>query len=369
MGRTATRNKNLPAGMRARHRGDRTHYYLDTGAKPRKEIPLGNDYVLAVQKWAELTMSGRTVSQIVTFRVAAEFYFREVVPGKATRTQGDNHREIENLYKFFDDPPVILDDIEPFHVTQYLSWRVKMATAAAHEKNAQREKLGRDLVPVSDKEGHVRANREKALFSHIWNTARAHGLTNKPNPCSGVKGHKETGRDIYVEDDVYYAVLAVAESPLRDLLELAYLTGQRPADVRKMTRADERDGALLVKQNKGDKKVRFRIEGELATVMQRIKNRKSGSLMLINNEDGQPMTYAQMRGAFDRARDAAAAVHPLLEDRIRQYQVRDLRAKAGTDTEDGRGMEAAQAQLGHTTATMTAHYVRNRRGKLVPPTK
>jgi integrase len=355
--------------VRARHRGGRTHYYLDTGAKPRKEIPLGNDYVIAIQKWAELTMSGRTAAQTVTFRVAAEFYFREIVPHKAPRTQSDNLREIQNLYKFFDDPPVVMDDIEPHHVTQYLSWRIKAAIAAVNEKNEDRLRLGRKLTKVSANEGHVRANREKALFSHIWNTAREHGLTNKPNPCAGVKGHKETGRDIYVEDDVYIAVLAVAEPPLRDLLELAYLTGQRPADVRKMTRADERDGALLVKQNKGGKKVRFRIEGELAAVMQRMQARNANSLMLINNEHGQPMTYAQMRGAFDRARDAAVAAHPLLEARIREYQVRDLRAKAGTDTEDGKGMEAAQAQLGHTTVTMTAHYVRNRRGKLVPPTK
>lgn len=134
MGRKASRNTNLPPGMRARHRGDRVHYYLDTGAKPRKEIPLGKDYVVAVQKWAELTMSGKAVAQIVTFRVAAEFYFREVVPKKARRTQQDNEREIKFLYQFFDDPPVVLDDIEPYHITQYLSWRVKMATATAVER-------------------------------------------------------------------------------------------------------------------------------------------------------------------------------------------------------------------------------------------
>lgn len=369
MGRIATRNKNLPPGMRARHRGDRTHYYLDTGARPRKEIPLGNDYLLAVQKWAELTKSGRTTAQIVTFRVAAEYYFREVVPGKSLATRNDNDRELLNLYRFFDDPPVVLDDIEPYHVAQYLSWRVKTAVAAANAKNVKRAELGRPLVKVAVNEGHVRANREKALFSHIWNTARKFGLTNKANPCAGIDGHKESGRDVYVEDDVYLAVWNAAEAPLRDLLDLAYLTGQRPADVRKMTLADERDGALAVKQNKGGTKVRVAIEGDLAVLMARIKSRKSSSLMLINDEAGQPMTYNKMRGAFDRARDAAVAANPLLEKKIRQYQVRDLRAKAGTDKEEESGMEAAQAQLGHSSPTMTAKYVRHRRGKLVAPTK
>ena len=76
--------------MRARHRGDKTYYYLDTGAKPRKEIPLGRDYVLAIQKWAELTVSGDKAGALVTFRHVAERYQREVLPGKAPATRKDN---------------------------------------------------------------------------------------------------------------------------------------------------------------------------------------------------------------------------------------------------------------------------------------
>jgi integrase len=103
--------------------------------------------------------------------------------------------------------------------------------------------------------------------------------------------------------------------------------------------------------------------------MENIKGQKVMSLQLISNADGKPMTKCELRGTFDRARDAAVLAHPDLEVAIRQFQFRDLRAKAGTDTEESSGMEAAQAQLGHTTAAMTAHYVRHRRGKLVKPTK
>ena len=55
MGRKATRWANLPPGMRARPRGAKVFYYLDTGGKPRVEIALGSDYVAAVKKWADLT--------------------------------------------------------------------------------------------------------------------------------------------------------------------------------------------------------------------------------------------------------------------------------------------------------------------------
>jgi len=40
MGGTSTRNKNLLAGMRARHPKVGIFYYLDTGEKPRRGIPL-----------------------------------------------------------------------------------------------------------------------------------------------------------------------------------------------------------------------------------------------------------------------------------------------------------------------------------------
>lgn len=341
MGRKPSRNKNLPVGMRARHRPSGTHYYLDTGEKPRREISLGKDYVLAVQKWAELT-AAKPVSDLVTFRYAAERYMKDVLPQKSYTTQKDNLRELKQLYRFFDDPPAPLDTIEPVHVRQYLDFRSS---------------------------AKIRANREKALFSAIWNYARERGLTSRENPCRGVKGYKETGRDVYVDDAVYQAVWKHAEVPLRDALDLAYLTGQRPADVLAFTRADIKDGELWVKQAKTKAKLRIAIQGELAEVMQRISSRKVMSLKLVNSIDGTPMSKHMLRGAFDRARDAAIKAQPDLKDQIKAFQFRDLRAKAGTDKDEVAGMGAAKDQLGHTTEQMTSHYVRHRKGKLVTPTK
>ncbi|WP_246542205.1 hypothetical protein [Collimonas antrihumi] len=49
-----------------------------------------------------------------------------------------------------------------------------------------------------------------------------------------MKKFKEAGRNIYIEDDIYKMLWKAAELPLRDALDIAYLTGQRPADVRKL---------------------------------------------------------------------------------------------------------------------------------------
>ncbi|WP_143860923.1 hypothetical protein [Nitrosovibrio sp. Nv4] len=42
----------------------------------------------------------------------------------------------------------------------------------------------------------------------------------------------------------------VASQAVRDAMDLAYLTGQRPADTLKMRETDIRDGMLVVKQRK-----------------------------------------------------------------------------------------------------------------------
>lgn len=334
MGRRPTRNLNLPAGMRARHRRYRTYYFLDAGARPRKEIALGSDYTEAVKKWAELT---KGAGAEVTFEDVAKRYEVEVIPTKAPRTQQDNRKELVKLREFFNNPtPAPMACIKPATMRQYLDWRT---------------------------DAKSRANREKALFSHMWNFARSKGLTDLPNPCAGIKGYKEAGRDIYVGDDVYRTVWDAAEERLRDAMDLAYLTGQRPADVLKMTRKDIDGEVLKVAQNKTGKRLRVSVEGELQSVIGRINARKVAGITLVN------MTVSELRGAFDRARVAAAEKNPELADDIKKFQFRDLRAKAGTDKEESEGMNAAQDQLGHTTSTMTAQYVRHRRGKLVKPTK
>jgi integrase len=358
-----------PKGMRARRRGERVHYYLDTGGTPRREIALGKDYGLALEEWARRTGGTVAPTALDTFRAVAERYVLKVLPGKAPATRYLNLRSLDCLLKFFVGPCESLGFITPVLVRQYLDKRATSVLSVKRQQNLERAAAGRELLAITGKEGHVPANREKALFSHIWNFARETGLTNLANPCAGVKGFKEDGRDVYVSDEVLAAVRAVAETPLQDALDLAYLIGQRPADVLKLARADIVDGALVVKQNKTGKKVRVSIEGELAEVIARIKSRKALSLRLISGAAGTPLTRYELRGAFNRARLAAAAAHPDLASEIKAFQFRDLRAKAATDTEELRGMTAAQDQLGHSTPMMTAHYVRHRRGKLVKPTR
>lgn len=347
MGRKPSKNLNLPPRMRARDRRGVVLYYYDTGGKPRREIPLGKDYTTAVRKWAELEGDQANPGKLLTFKDVSDKYVREVMPSKAARTMKDNLVELDWLLKFFNDPPAPIDAIKPEHVRQYLDWRGKTAK--------------------------VRANREKALLSHIWNMARAWGITDQPNPCAGIKGFSESGRDNYTEDDVLAAVWEASDQPLRDALDLAYLTAQRPSDVLAMSDLDIKDKILSVIQNKTGKKLRIEIIGELKALIDRIGTRKKSykvhTLALICTESGRPLTPSGLRCRFDKAREAAAKKKPNLKEAIEAFQFRDLRAKAATDKAESGSMHEAQKQLGHTTITMTQHYVRDRRGETVKPTK
>lgn len=342
--------------MRARHRKNVTYYYYDHGGKPRKEEPLGTDFVIAVKKWAEIHQSDIPPQALVTLDGAFTVYMKDVIPRKSPRQQEDNLAQIALLKEFFgNDAP--LDDIEPVHVKQYMYWRQKRAIEWYRAKD-------REPPPNA---GFVRANRDIEVLSHMFNYAREIGLTKVPNPCTGVKSFQEKGRDIYVEDDLFARVYAKADEPTRDAMDLAYLLGQRPQDTLGYDERDIRDGFIHLKQQKTSMKLRMEITPEVQRVLDRIRARKAKykvvSTTLIVNEKGERMTLDTLQRRFRDARRDAGVPDG-------EFQMRDLRAKAGTDKTDSTGdIRQAQKQLGHTSVTMTEHYVRNRKGEKVKPTR
>ncbi len=172
------------------------------------------------------------------------------------------------------------------------------------------------------------------------------GYTVLQDPCQEVKGFKETGRSRYITDAEFDQVKAQAHFTVIDAMDLALLTGQRPADVLKLKWADIRDGALWIVQNKTGARLGVEVIGELAAVIARIgdRPRKAISAWLIQDENGQPLSSFSLRSRFDKARTLAKV----------DFQFRDIRAKAATDTGD---LAHSQALLGHKNREMTEHYV------------
>ncbi len=96
-----------------------------------------------------------------------------------------------------------------------------------------------------------------------------------------------------------------------DAMELALLTGRRPADVLKFKRTDIRDGALWIIQNKTGARLGIEITGELAEVITRINARpkRAISAFLIQDENSQPLTQGALCSRFDKARTQGCDRH------------------------------------------------------------
>jgi integrase len=71
---------------------------------------------------------------------------------------------------------------------------------------------------------------------------------------------------------------------------------------------------------------------------------------LVHDAKGQPFTLAALRKRFDRLG--------------LDWQIRDLRAKAASDSDDAR---AAQTLLGHAAASTTDGYIRQNAGARARP--
>lgn len=355
--RPKTSGRDLPPRMLRRTKKMKSgevwaaYYYNGRDEDGRRiEVPLGTDLGEAKKKWAEFECKPAPKDSRLLTHVF-DRYEKEIVPLKAPRTQKDNLDCLKCLRPVFG--MVAIDDVTPQHIALYRDRR----------------------------SAKVRANREITLLSHVFNLAREWGYTSKDNPARGVRKNKESPRDFYVDDDVWQAVYEQAGDELKDAMDLAYFTGQRPADVLLMTERDVVGDKLGVLQGKTGRKLRIMLNHEdgtatqLAAVIARIRARprKVKSIFLLATAGGERLSKSMLRTRFDAAR--AAAVREALEagtpesialsERVRQFQFRDIRPKAASDIGD---LAAASRLLGHTEQEITKKvYIRV--GETVKPTR
>ena len=334
-----TANRDLPPRMIRRIRKGKTgkvwvsYYYngRDEAGK-RKEIPLGTDLDQAKVEWARLERKAPPKPNHLMAYVF-DRYEKEIIPGKSVRTQSDNHKELKQLRKAFECAPI--ESITPQVVAQYRDART----------------------------AKVRANREIALLSHAFTIAREWGLTDKANPCFGVRRNKEKPRDFYAGEVVWNAVYSEAAQELKDAMDLAYLTGQRPADVLKIASTDLNNGFLLIGQGKTEKRLRLRLEDAgiqsgLSTFIEDLLERRAvngvKTSTLITNSSGLRMSQQMLRNRWDDARENAAIKaatngDPALAASIREFQFKDIRPKAASEID----LTHASRLLGHSSEEMT----------------
>ncbi|MGH8655180.1 MAG: tyrosine-type recombinase/integrase, partial [Gammaproteobacteria bacterium] len=293
-------------------------------------IRLGSDYGEAMRAWAELVAQPKSAS---TMNDLFDRYMLEVAPLKAPVTYKGNQREIQPLRVFFGE--MRPTDVEPTHVYQYLDERGKSA--------------------------RIRANREKALLSHVFSTAIRWGSL-RDNPCRNVKRLTEKPRDRYIEDWELQAFVNFTPGLICHYVTFKYLTGLRQGDILNLRLDAVRDDGIHVKTGKTGRRLIIQWTRELRYAVDHIKAlRTIGSMFLFSTRRGQPYTGDGFRAIWQRTMKRALE-EGVIKERFTEH---DIRAKSGTDA-DARGLDA-QALLGHEDAGTTRRYIRHKQAHKVAP--
>ena len=318
-------------------------YYYEhkrDAAGKRKVTPLGDDLALAKVKWAE--MEGKPAPADPTLLPALYVDYMKwaenrALSGLALRTIEDRRKYWRELELVFGKTAI--NGLLPEHMLPYFHARSSQASA----------------------------KKELKFLGVMCNWGRARGLMSASNPLTGLTRQMKVDekRNVYVSDIDLALVYKHAGAVIKDCLDLAYLTGQRPADVRSMRWDQVQGDTVAVKQGKTGALMRIAIVGELKQVIERIRARSVVGVTILADPKGQRLKeFGYFRSQFDKARDGAEAEAKELKHEFQRFQFRDLRPKAATDLES---LAAAQKLLGHTTERMTAAYIRARRGDVVQP--
>lgn len=331
-----------------------TYYGRTNEGGKRKKIPLGHDLAIALQKIREIESTGSILpTKLSHIWDKYSKDYRDGLLARPVSTQKDYERCWKMISSVLAD--IDLEAIKPSHIKQYMKNRT----------------------------GRVRANREKALISILFNYAIEYCEYDGLNPTFGLKGFKEKGRDRYIQKWEYEEIYAASSQLLKDTLDLLLYTGQRPSDILDIKFSDiklhcdisdinlydnspvsQQIGStyahtIAVQTNKTKKKIEIIVAGDFAPIFDRIieryKERKVKSIYLISDNKGQKLTIHQLEHHFKKARTKAGY-------KAYDIQMRDLRSKNACDSTG----EEANIRLAHTTQAMTDKYRNKVRSVFVP---
>lgn len=280
----------LPARVYRKHGA---YYYVDYA---RKWHRLGKTEAEMYRRLGEvLDGRGDTISQVLAR------YERDVLPKKAASTQKVQRRQLGYLREVFG--AMRLGDVKRKHIARYLDQR----------------------------SSPTQGNREIALLSHAYTKAIRWGLADD-NPCRQVERNKEKPDDRYITDTEFMAVYRLAPGPVRDAMAIAYITGQRQADVLSLSRSQLSDDGIEFKQAKTGARVLVEWTPALRKAVNRSLGRRGVESMrwVILSERGQRYTSSGFQTAWQKLMRKAVEAGAISE----RFTFRAIRAKARSDGDD-----------------------------------
>lgn len=346
MGRTRKTRRDLPPRVYVKHGA---YYFVHPRGKWQRLALLGQEREMRVA-WASLEQPNETAGTIAA--LLDEYLSQYAATAKAPRTFKDNMKEAEYLKAFFGE--MLPQDIQARHIGAYLE-----------ENRTTRA---------------VRANREKALLSHVFTWAMRHpswGVTIQSNPCKGVTRNKESKRIRVVSDEHFLEVYKLANRNVQRLMVLIYRTLQRPSDILKLTPRNiiqrEIDGEIVevlqLKQSKTKTGVEIVLTDDIREALYGISKEANFKLPsntpFILNRFGEAYTSSGITSNFTKAMRKFRRNTEIKEGvKPPGFGLYDIKGKGVTDMyQNGIPLEQIQALAGHESITTTEIYIKARLNK------
>ena len=171
---------------------------------------------------------------------------------------------------------------------------------------------------LSERENHgIRQSKYRIqVLRRLMNFAISEGLAER-NPCVGLRMRHQKPRKIVWEQKDIDALLKVADPVVRRATLLALYTGQRVADVLKMTYRDYDGHVIKVHQNKTKARLQVSVSPELRD---ELSTKLGDSIFMIPTHRGTPFKVSSFGKVFAEVREKAGI--------SKEYQFRDLRRTA-----------------------------------------
>jgi integrase len=298
-----------------------TRFYYVCAGPSRKWIPLGSDLARAKRKWAEL--DGEPPASLSVGDLVLKFMDRET---RADATMMQYRSFQRTLAEAFPIPAAQLTSV---HVALW------------QELNGHRK---------------VYADGCVGLLKAACRLGKRLGLSDTIDAKKWIPGGSK--RDRVLEPGEFRAIRSQAVEWLQVAMDLGYLTGARPSDLRALRWSDVTAERVAMRQIKTSQRQEFTMSEDLASVLARARQRSILGLFVVASPKGRPISRDRMSDAWIAARTAAG---------IPDAQFRDIRAMAAKQGKaDGIDF---QALLGHTTRAMSERYIKGRQTVVAEPVR
>jgi len=284
MGRPRTTDTWLPPHVVRRHGA---FYWIDPKTNRWKKLSEEDDIPKMYRVLGDV-LDGQTSA----FNALIDLYAMKALPKKAASTRRYQEPQLEVLRAWLGTREP--DSVKPPEIAAFLDDHPKPTTA----------------------------NRIVALLSHIYTFAIRRG-TATFNPCHGVRRNKEQPRRIYVTNEMLAQAIKDAPPRIALALELAYVTGQRMADVLGLKWSDVRDDGVYFKQRKTGKELLMQYTDRLDKVLLRCSTYSHGKTHVLVNSRGEPWTRDGFKTSWQK----------FIRTKPYRFQFRDIRKKSGNDAQ------------------------------------